>query len=244
MLFYKLSAELNGLPHCSIANDDNKSYMHILSLLSSLLLVIFWAKIEYQKESKILSTHKASGFKASIRNMETVKLVFVLLSSNTAPVSQNGRMVEERSELILPWRGTGRSYQPQPFLHRCDYQTLHFPSIMPLNGFWKPPKPFIPTKSHGNKLHSSVMHNVEIMLLLSFQPAVRFRCSQAPLLWKAVNNHPSALLLHSQPYNCLLQHCPTTALPGGTVLVTSDRWQELQAGSALESLRRQSLAHV
>lgn len=97
MLFYKPSAELNGLPHCSMANDDNKSYMHILSLLSSFFLVIFRAKIEYQKESKIFSTHKASGFKASIRNMETVKLVFVLLSSNTAPVS-HGRMVEERSE--------------------------------------------------------------------------------------------------------------------------------------------------
>lgn len=100
--------------------------------------------------------------------METVKLVFVvLLSSNTAPVSHS-RMVQERSELTLPWRGAGRSYQPQPFLHCCDHQTLHFPSIMLPNGFWEGSKPFIPTKSHGNKLHSSVMHDVEIMILLSF----------------------------------------------------------------------------
>lgn len=168
MLFYKLSAELNGLPHCSIEDDDdNKSFMHVLALLSSSFLVIFWTKIEYQKESKIFSTQKASGFKASIRNMEIVKLVFVHLSSNTAPVSL-GRMVEKRSKLTLPWWGTGRSYQPQTFLYHCDYQTLHFPSIMLPNGFWKPSKPFIPTKSHGNKLHSSVMHDVEIMLLLSF----------------------------------------------------------------------------
>lgn len=101
MLFYKLSAELNGLPHCSIEDDDNKSFMHMLALLSSFFLVIFLTKIEYQKESKIFSTQKASGFKASIRNTEIVKLFFVHLSSNTAPASL-GRMVEKRSKLTLP----------------------------------------------------------------------------------------------------------------------------------------------
>lgn len=82
MLFHKSSAELNGLPDSSIANNGNKSYMHILALLSSPFWDIFWPETEYQKESKIISSHIASCFKASIRNMEIVLLVYVHWRSN------------------------------------------------------------------------------------------------------------------------------------------------------------------
>lgn len=89
MLFYKLSAELNGLPDCSVANDSNKSYMHTLALLSSSssFLAIFWPETEYQKESKIISIRIASRFKVSIRNTGIVILVYVYLRYNAVPVS-------------------------------------------------------------------------------------------------------------------------------------------------------------
>lgn len=87
MLFYKLSAELNGLPDCSVANDSNKSYMHTLALLSSSSSAIFWPETEYQKESKIISIHIASRFKVSIRNTGIVILVYGHLRYNAVPVS-------------------------------------------------------------------------------------------------------------------------------------------------------------
>lgn len=76
MLFYKLNAELNGLPDCSIANYANKSYMLILAILFS-FLAIFWPKTEYQKESKTISIHTASCFKGCKRNIGIVILVYV-----------------------------------------------------------------------------------------------------------------------------------------------------------------------